>query len=102
MIHLPSLDNVKTLLDINDNSKDSILNLYLNRATNFVKDYCNTNELNSSLDEIVEDIAIFLYRNKGVENVESETKGSLSENYRENLPPYIYLKLDSYRRMKFI
>lgn len=93
---------MKIPLGINDTSQDSVLNFYLSRATNFVKEYCNIKEITSPIGEIVEDIAIFLYKNKGVENIQSETKGSLTESYRENLPPYLVNRLNSYRRMKFI
>ncbi|MCI1590377.1 head-tail connector protein [Heyndrickxia oleronia] len=99
---MPILDDIKLLLEINDDSKDSILSLYISRATNFVKDYCNIDVLTPSLEESVEDIAIFNYRNKGVENIQSEGKGSLSEEYREGLPSEIYKKLNEHRRMKFI
>ncbi|REJ23698.1 MAG: DNA-packaging protein [Bacillaceae bacterium] len=98
----PSIENMKIPLGINDTSQDPVLNFYLSRATNFVKEYCNIEEINSPIGEIVEDIAIFLYKNKGVENIQSETKGSLSETYRENLPPYLVSRLNNYRRMKFI
>jgi hypothetical protein len=100
--NLPNLDNVKAILDIPDNSKDNVLTLYLNRATNFVKGYCNLTELNPTLEEVVEDIAVFKYRNKGVENIVSEGKGSLSESYRDGLPPQIIDTLNEHRRLKFL
>ncbi|MBD8006543.1 phage head-tail connector protein [Bacillus norwichensis] len=99
---MPFIENIKLILDIDDNSKDAILYLYLDRAENFVKDYCNIDELNLSLEETVEDIAIFHYRNRGVENMSSERKGNLSESYRDGLPSEIYKKLNEHRRMKFI
>ncbi|WP_100408443.1 phage head-tail connector protein [Bacillus solitudinis] len=101
---MPSLNNVKALLDIEDNdySEDNVLILYLDRATNHVLKYCNVIELDSTLDELVEDITIFNYRNKGVENIVSEGKGSLSESYRKDLPPSIVRRLNENRRMKFV
>lgn len=100
----PSIENMKILLDINssDTSQDAALSLYLTRANNFVKDYCNVSELNSPLDEIAEDIAIYFYRNKGVENIQSEAKGSLSETYRDSLPSHYTKRLNNHRRMRFV
>lgn len=99
-----SLENIKLLLDIGqgDQTKDNLLTLYLNRSTNFVKDYCNLEELNPSLNEVVEDIAVFFYLNKGVENLISEGKGSLSESYREGLPSDIYKRLNEHRKLKYV
>jgi hypothetical protein len=98
---MPSLDNVKILLGITDNSQDALLNLYLSRATNFVKNYCNIDEIPSSLDEVIEDIAVIRYRLHGVEGVKSETKGSLSETYIESLPTNVINQLNCHRRVIF-
>jgi hypothetical protein len=101
---MPTIENIKVLLDIaaDDTSEDNILSLYLSRATNQVLKYCNVTELDSTLDELAEGISIFNYRNKGVENIVSEGKGSLSESYRDDLPPDIVRRLNENRRMKFV
>ncbi|MEC1726924.1 phage head-tail connector protein [Schinkia azotoformans] len=99
---MASLENVKLILDINDTSKDSILNLYIARSTNFVKNYCNIIEIPESLNGVIEDITVFYYRNKGVENIQSEGKGSLSESYIKSLPVDIISELNNFARVKFI
>jgi hypothetical protein len=98
---MPSLDNIKTLLGISDNTQDNLLNLYLTRATSFVKNYCNIDEIPPALDEVIEDIAVFRYRMNGVENIKSESKGELSETYRDSLPQDILSQLNRYRRVIF-
>ncbi|MCG6796353.1 head-tail connector protein [Geobacillus sp. YHL] len=99
---MSSLENVKTLLGISNNTQDNLLNLYLTRATSFVKNYCNIDEIPSELDEVIEDIAVYRYRMNGVENVKSESKGSLSETYRDSLPDDIIAQLNRYRRVKVV
>jgi hypothetical protein len=99
---MASLENVKILLGITDNSKDNMLNLYLSRATSFVKNYCNIDEIPVELDEVIEDIAVYRYRMNGVENLQSESKGSLSETYRDSLPDDIIAQLNRYRRVKVV
>ncbi|KYD30054.1 phage head-tail connector protein [Geobacillus sp. B4113_201601] len=99
---MASLDNVKTLLGISDTSRDSLLNIYLSRATSFVKNYCNIDEIPIELDEVIEDIAVYRYRMNGVENVKAESKGSLSETYRDSLPDDIIAQLNRYRRVKVV
>ena len=99
---MPSLENVKTLLGISDNTQDNLLNLYLTRATSFVKNYCNIDEIPSELDEVIEDIAVYRYRMNGVENVKSESKGSLSETYHDSMPDDIIAQLNRYRRVKVV
>jgi hypothetical protein len=101
---MPTLKNVKILLgiDVNDTSQDNVLNLYLSRATNFVLNYCNLEEIPVGLDSVVEDIAILKYRLKGVEGIKSEGKGSLSESYIDSLPLDIIRELNRYRRIEFI
>jgi len=99
---MSNLENVKALLEIDDTSKDSILNVYINRATQYAKNHCNIpNEesVPSGLNGVIEDIAILKYRLKGVEGIKSEGKGSLSESYIEDLPPYTKAELSKFRRI---
>jgi hypothetical protein len=97
-----SLDNVKVLLEIDilDVSEDDLLNLYISRSTNYVKNYCNLVDIPPELDEVIEDIAVIRYRNKGVENIKSEGKGSLSESYIDSLPEDIVDQLNQHRVRK--
>lgn len=99
---MSQLQNVKLILDLSDTTEDGVLSLYLSRAANFVLSYCNVEDLTPPLEEIVEDIAVYSYRNKGIENVKSETKGSLGESYHERLPDDYYSRLNRHRRMKFV
>ncbi|MGZ0086346.1 phage head-tail connector protein [Caldibacillus thermoamylovorans] len=99
---MPSLDNIKTLLGISNNTQDNLLNLYLTRATSFVKNYCNIDVIPAELNEVIEDIAVYRYRMNGVENVKAESKGSLSETYRDSLPDDIIAQLNRYRRVKVV
>jgi hypothetical protein len=104
---LDTLSRVKILLDFVDTADgyydfDDILTMYIMRAENFVKNYCNQEVITQELSEIVEDIVVFNFRNKGVENLKSETKGRLSETYRDGLPSDIIQRLKKNKRLKFI
>ncbi|MDX5474511.1 MAG: phage head-tail connector protein [Bacillaceae bacterium] len=96
---MDSLTKLHILLDEDD---FDLLEIYFSRAVNHIKSYCRLNELDETQTEIAEDIAIFNYRNKGVENIVSEGKGSLSESYRNDLPPDIIRRMNEHRRMKFV
>ncbi|WP_337019951.1 phage head-tail connector protein [Oceanobacillus massiliensis] len=94
------LTNIKPLLDIEvtDSNKDAVLNLYISRAINFTRRYLKVTEVPEGLQDVIEDIAIFKFRQKGVENIKSEGKGSLSETYIETLPADIITQLDTEAR----
>lgn len=94
--------NVQTLLGILDPSFDNIVKMYLTRAINYVKSYCKITEIPTDLESVVEDIAVFKYRLKGVEGIQSEGKGSLSETYAQSLPVDIVKELNKYRRLNFV
>lgn len=96
---IEAINNIKTILEIED---DTIVELYLSRAIRFVKGYCNVSEVPVDLYDLLEDIAVYFYRRKGIENVKSEGKGSLSESYRDGLPEDYIQSLNQYRRMKFV
>ncbi|WP_407268957.1 phage head-tail connector protein [Radiobacillus sp. PE A8.2] len=101
---MAELSNVKALLGIDesDTSKDGVINLYISRATNYVLGYLKIEEIPSALIDVVEDIAVFKYRQKGVENIKSEGKGSLSESYIESLPEDIKDQLKSHRKVRIV
>ena len=88
--------------DILDARTEALLQMYYRKAENFVLGYCNEEIATPVLIEIAEDIALFNYRNIGVENIISETKGRLNDNYRKSLPPEIYKRLNDNRRMRFV
>lgn len=103
----PSVDNLKVLLELttyDDDyyTKEALLTLYLNRAINFVKDYCNLEEIPPSLSDVCEDIAVIRYRLHGVEGLMSESKGSISEKFFNHLPNDITNQLNAHRRVKFL
>lgn len=99
-----SLTNIKTILGMvqTDESKDDLLNLYITRAKNFALKYCHLDAIPDDMVPLVEDMALFRYRNKGVENLSSSVEGALSENYMENFPDDYLTQLDQYKKLIFI
>jgi len=86
------LDELKTLFEIEltDNSKDAILNLYIKRATALVQNHLNfTDEEMVNLDDSIVAYAEYLYRNKGKENITQETQAKRSTTYATNIPAFI-------------
>lgn len=82
------LEDIKILLEINDYSKDNLLNLYIRRAITVIKYYINNDSFDDSHieqnypDAIIE-IVVLAYRNKGKENVKSITQGARSVTYSD-------------------
>jgi hypothetical protein len=102
-----TLDNVKILLGISsvDDSQDNLLGLYISRADNFVLNYCNftdVTEIPATLSSVIEDIVVYKYRNKGVENLKSEGLGSHSASFLEGVPSDIIAQLNAHRRVRVI
>jgi hypothetical protein len=97
-----SIQNVIDILEVDYMDNEKLVRKYLNRAIKYVKSYCGITEIPESLYETVEDITIFRFRGKGIENIKSEGKGSLSESYIESLPTDIIKQLNQHRRLKFV
>lgn len=93
------LENVKVLLEINseDVSKDALINLYIQRAKDFIMNYCEVDKIPFILNSTIEEMTTFSYRQKGVENINSEGKGSLTEKYLHSYPSNIMTVLDNYK-----
>ncbi|UOQ47742.1 head-tail connector protein [Gracilibacillus caseinilyticus] len=54
---MASLDNIKMILEIeeDDTSMDGLINLYIIRAKNYVKNYLSIDEIPNALSDVVED-----------------------------------------------
>ncbi|HBF7081823.1 TPA: phage head-tail connector protein [Clostridioides difficile] len=52
------LDNIKLILNLKDDTYDSLIELYIKKYTNLVLAYCNIETLNSTLENIIEDKVI--------------------------------------------
>lgn len=98
------LENVKILLEIDilDDEKDGLLNLYISRAEDYTRDYCKIDDIPSSLNSVIEEMAVFQFRNRGIENLQSEGKGSLSQSFLNEYPPNIMNRLQPKCQVKFI
>lgn len=76
-----------------------LLEFYSHNAQDFIFDYCKITEIPPSLYTIITEMIVFQYRQKGVENISSEGKGSLSESYITEYPPNIMNRLKSHRKI---
>lgn len=96
------LESVKTVLDITDDSKDKLLNIYINNATDFIYDYTNLKEIPVTLNSTIIDMAIFQYRSRELENVSSENIGNVSYTFTTDYPSTITDRLNSHKRVTVV
>jgi hypothetical protein len=100
---LDIIENAKLILDMQlEYQKDGLLNLFLTRAIDYTLNYCKIDEIPPSFHSLIEEMIVFQYRQKGVENVQSEGKGSLSQSFISEYPPNIMNRLQPYSRVKFL
>lgn len=86
------LKDAKTLLemDMADNSKDNVLNLYISKAVTMIKSYLNNEKLSDSyIKDKFKDAVLQLvydgYSIKGEEAVKQKTQGNRNITYKDNL-----------------
>lgn len=90
------LANIKILIGISDTSKDSLINLLINRASNYILTYCNRPDLPSALDDVHMDLAVIYYNRLGIEGQNSHTEGSISRSIID-VPVNITNQLNRFR-----
>ena len=96
VMKMPSLDNLKAKLNIQNNDDDLVLGLFLDDAVNLIMLYLEVKEFPDELGFIAEDIAVKKYRRMGNEGVQSEkidvlTTTFSSSKYLEEYIPYLDL-----------
>lgn len=82
------LEDIKILLDIKDNSKDTILNIYIRKAMILIKNYLNNSTfddeyIQNNFQDAIIDIVVNAYNTKGKENIKSITQGARSVTYSD-------------------
>ncbi len=82
------LDLMFTLTN-EDISKESIYIHYLNKAELAIKQYCNIEAIDESLNPVVVDLAIYFYKNRDLEGVRQATQGSRSQTLEAGIPTSI-------------
>lgn len=70
------LENIKIILDLEDDKYDLKISLYINKYTNLILDYCNLKELNSALESFVEDKVVVILK----ETILNKNSDEVSEN----------------------
>lgn len=86
------LSLMKTLLNITDTSQDTILNFYITKAQNAIKNHCNISDL-TGLDNQITDLSIHFYKNKDMQGIKQATQGSRSETLVDGIPESIIVTL---------
>ena len=96
------LNNLKLRLDIKGVEKDSLLLSLLTSAKNYILSYTSRTEKGwlSILNDLQLKIAMIDYNRLGVENLSSQSEGSVSNSYIEGYPKDITKVLDKYRVAK--
>lgn len=95
------LEMVKTLLGLTDDSKDSLLNLLINNATEFAKSYTHNDNVDS-LKGCIARIAVYDYNRIGTEGIDGESYSGVSFNYSADYPEGVLKPLRSYRKVVVI
>ena len=56
------LENIKLMLNINDEEHDTMIMLYISKVSTMVVEYCNINELSQGLESFIEDKVISIMK----------------------------------------
>ena len=96
------LDDLKTDLGIFDDSKNTMLQRLLTKATRDVMNITHQNEryVKANLYEQIIDIAIIRYNKRGAEGLTSQSNSGSSENYCSDIPDNVLRVLYCHRRPK--
>ena len=93
-----TLDNVKVLLSLtDDSSQDALLTVLLNNAVSTIILYLGVEDIPDELTFIAEQMTVIKYRRIGAEGIDTEKIDVLSTKYiADDLKPFISM-LDRYK-----
>lgn len=96
------IDNIKLLLDINDNSKDSLLNFLIEFCSQQALDYTHLKELDNSLNYIVVLMVVESYNKIGSEGIASKSYSGISETPIDGYSSNVLKLLKSKRKIRTV
>lgn len=93
-----SLNNIKLLLGLTDDSKDGLLQLLLQQATDQVLAYTNRSDLIAELSSVCDRLTVIFYNRMGAEGEQSRSEGAISQTF-ETLPADLIATMNRYRKV---
>ena len=93
------LDNIKTLLGLNDSSKDELLTILLEQAIEEAINYTHNNCL-TGLESTICRMVVYNYNRISTEGVDSESYSGVTYNYSADYPENIMRVLKAHRKIR--
>ena len=93
------LDNIKTLLGLNDSSKDELLTILLEQAIEEAINYTHNNSL-AGLESTICRMVVYNYNRISTEGVDSESYSGVTYNYSADYPENIMRVLKAHRKIR--
>lgn len=96
------LENVKLMLGITDTSKDDLLSLLIENATQEVLTYTNQKSINDSLNTAILLVVVYNFNRIGTEGVDSEGYSGVNFAYSSDYPDSIMRLLKKQKKIQTI
>ena len=89
------IDNVKVLLGLTSDDKDTLLNILITQAEDDALAITRREDL-TGMDSVIERMVVYLYNRLGTEGLNSESYSGASYNYKDGYPDDIMKALDRF------
>lgn len=96
------LEKIKLLLGMADDTSDDLLNTLIAMCKEEAYVYCNLEEYNSKLDNIVVSMVIEKYNRIGSEGTTSQSASGISASYESFYSDKIVKMLNKHRRVRCV
>ena len=96
------LEKIKLLLSMADDTADDLLNTLIAMCKEEAYIYCNLEEYNSKLDNIVVSMVIEKYNRIGSEGTTSQSASGISASYESFYSDKIVKMLNKHRRVRCV
>lgn len=99
---MTQLEKLKIRLGISktDTSKDDLLNMFLEDASNEILDYTNRDTILTKMEGLQRELVITYYNRQGSEGESSRSEGGISVSYSTEIPESIKSRLKTFRLLK--
>lgn len=96
------LQQIKLLLGLTDNSKDSLLMLLINQAQDEAVNYTHNAEAVNYVESTIVQMVVFKFNRLKTEGLDSENYSGVSYSYSADYPQSILRQLNAYRKLRTI
>ncbi len=99
---MTQLETIKVLLQLDSDTKDTLINVLIEQAQSEFLNYCNRDEVPDNAAGVINDMVLVNYSKLGTEGLAAQSFSGISDSFIDGYPSNLIKALNRYRKAQFL